>query len=149
QRAGYTPVTDSGRERKGFRPKDPAEARRHDASRESVVDGGVRHRDGNADEAVRKVQSVSGPVPDARPVGNSSSVRDSYRSEGEYLRMGVSTSVRSPSGDVGQGVLPEGGTGSGVSEGLESGELWDEVKYRIKAYPIALWEMLCFVFKVL
>jgi len=32
---------------------------------------------------------------------------------------------------------------------LGSGELWDEVKYRIKAYPIALWEMLCFVFKVL
>ena len=32
---------------------------------------------------------------------------------------------------------------------MGSGELWDEVKYRIKAYPIALWEMLCFVFKVL
>src|SRR5690606_30906185 len=33
-------------------------------------------------------------------------------------------------------------TGRGASEGLESGGIWDEVKYRIRAYPVALCQIL-------
>jgi len=138
------PIADTGRGWEGFRPKDPAETRRHDAGGESVVDGGIRHRDGNADETKRKVREVSRPVPDARPVGNSSSVRDGFGAESEYRRMGIPAGARKPSGDVGQSVLPEGGTGDGLLVRILEG-----VKFRIKAYPKALWEMLVFAFEVM
>src|SRR5690606_31522241 len=53
------------------------------------------------------------------------------------------------SGDMGQSIFHEGRTGSGVSEGLESGGIWDEVKYRIRAYPVALCQILWGLIRVL
>src|SRR5690606_12632598 len=105
----------------------------------------VRYRHGDADALNRKIPAVSGLIPDARPIRDSSSVRDSFRSESEHRRMGVSAGDRSASGDMGQSIVHEGRTGSGVSEGLESGGIWDEVKYRIIGYPLAIFKMIRFL----
>src|SRR5690606_13498540 len=51
--------------------------------------------------------------------------------------------------EVGQSVFSDRGPGSGASEGLESGGLWDEVKYRARAYPVALCQILWGLIRVL
>src|SRR5690606_8647023 len=141
-------LTDSGREGGRFQPKNPAQARRDGGSGRAMVHGRVRQRDGDAVETKRKVREVSRPFPDAEPLEDPNDFRDSYREEGVHRGDSIREGFQQASIEVGQSIFHERRSGSGVSEGVESG-LWDEIKYRIRAYPVALGQILWSLIRVL
>src|SRR5690606_7746238 len=129
--------------------KDPAQAGFDGGSGRAMVHDRVRQRNGDTDQIKRKVREVSRPFPDAEPLENPFDFRDSYREEGIHRGDSIREGLQQASFGMGSGVFHEGRAGGGVSEGLEPGELWDEVKYRIIGYPLALLQMIRFVAKTL